>query len=123
MATLTQRNRFRQRIGDGAGVVWSDAEVDDLFAEAAETYPNGSDQLHLAFAVKTGVEVLMGDAAKRTSYTQNASSESASDIFRHLRDLQRLWAERVEQFESSSVSSVRWGGTQSSYRESEYPDA
>jgi hypothetical protein len=123
MATETQRTRFRGRLGDANGVVWSDAEVDAKFDEALDVYPNASNDLQLAYAIRSALEELMADSAKRTNYSQNASSESAGDVFGNLLKLHRLWDERVADLAGSSLPSVRWGGFEGLRSDKEVPNA
>lgn len=123
MATSEQRARWRGKVGDSAGAVWSDAEADDKFAEAAEHYPGGSNRLLMAEAVRLGVAELLADAAKRTSYTAGSTSESAGQMFDHLAKLHAQWQAEVEHLRGSALPAVRWGGFAGYAKEVEYPDA
>jgi hypothetical protein len=124
-ATTTQRTRWRANIGDtGTPPAFDDPAIDDKFAEAAETYPNGSDTLLMAEAVLLGIENLLSDASRRVNYTQNASSESKSDVFRALKDLYAIWERKRERYQRQAGGLVHFGSTKAHpTRIEEYPDA
>ncbi len=65
------------------------ADAQDLLDEAQETY--GDTVAALAYARVLTIQGILASAAKLTSYKQNNSSESASDVFKHLSDLLKLW--------------------------------
>lgn len=86
MPTAADRTRFRRKVGDnGTPQAFTDDEIDDIFAEAGDAYDD--DSLIMAEACVLGIEALLADSAKLTSYKQGQSSESLSDIFKHLKEL------------------------------------
>ena len=112
MATEAQRTQFRRRIGDndGASEVFSDAEIDDIYSEAGLSYTN---EVLIGYqAMVIGVQWLMADAAKLTTYKQNNSTENQSDIFKHLKQLMEMWQDTLERTArrvTSGVSMARMG--------------
>jgi hypothetical protein len=129
-ATATQTARFLRKLAAGAvDDVFSQADIDDIFLEASENYGSAAtDRLLMAAAVVEGFRFLLADHAKLTSYTQNATSESAGQVHDHLLADQKLALEELETaLAASSGSVIRFG----SYggrgvpptRQEEYPDA
>lgn len=115
-ANAIQRTRFRNRVGDPSGAVWTDAEVDALWDEGLEVYPGSGADMQLAYALRTAYEELLADSAKRTSYSQNTVSESLSDIFRHLTDMRNLYDRKVSEL------SLKYGGGGVTWRALETPN-
>lgn len=107
MATTEQRTEFRRRIGDNnsSAEVFTDPEIDDLYTEAAQTYSTAL--LIGYYAVVLGLEWLLADAAKLTTYKQNNSTENQSDIFKHLKQLLDLWEGKVEKAARRATSGVK----------------
>lgn len=90
--TAAEIERFRRKVGDD-GTVFNTTEINDIFAEAGETYTQS--RLIMAQAVVLGVEALLVNSAKLVNYRVNQSSENQSDIFTHLNALhQKYTAER-----------------------------
>lgn len=100
-------NLIRMRIGDSAGDVFTEPELQALWTEAAETYTETAD-LRVATIV-AAIEVLQADAAKRVTYKMNESSESESDIFKHLTALKKQWEAKLTAQRRSRLGSVRVG--------------
>jgi|GEM_PF-2140718 len=77
MATLTETQlaSLRRKVGDSAGTVWTEEELNAIYTEA------GSD---LNEAIAICYEELMANAVKFADYTQNESSEKRSQIFSNL---------------------------------------
>jgi hypothetical protein len=111
MASETQARRFLRKTGCGANdpEVFSDAEIDDIFAEAYEHYPTGEDSLIMAWAVVEGFDNILAQVAKLTSYTQNASSESQGQIHDHLLQDRKNAQDKLEDEENNAFSNVRFG--------------
>lgn len=127
-ATASQIARFRSYVGDPGGVtpVWTDAEINALFDEAAEENPTGSGSASMAYAVRGALLIYMSNAAKRASYSQATSSESVSDIFRNWEALYKLWDDRLTTAlnDGAGQSQARFGGFHKfPTREVEWPDA
>lgn len=124
MAAAEYRANFRLNVGDSSGTVFTDEEIDALRAAALAVYPTGDADLLMAHMVVSGLRQLMVNAAKRTSYTQANSSESASDVFRALREMHEIWRDVLRELAGSATPAVRWGGmTPHPPRDKEWPDA
>ena len=109
MATPSQLNRLRADIGADATSM-PDAEANDIFAEAEETY---SDAASMTAATRViAIRRLLASSAKLVSYRANNSQESMSDVFEHLRQLLSLWQGELDDATStaSSVGAARFGG-------------
>lgn len=122
MAEELQRNRLRADIGADATTL-PDAEADEIFVEAGESYTD-------AGAIKAATRViairrLLASSAKLTTYRQNNSSENASDVFKHLKDLLSLWQGELDDASAaaSTVGAARFGGLRRKPKLiREYPD-
>src|SRR5690606_23162608 len=88
MATADQRGRLRRDVGATADSR-PDPECDAIYAEAAEEYPEGAAQDAQARVI--ALRAILASSAKLVTYRQNASSESASDVFKHLSQLVEYW--------------------------------
>lgn len=122
MATETQRQRFWHDTGTTSSVFDAE-EVDAIFTEAAESYSDTGSIV--AFTRVLGLRRLLASSAKLTTYTQNQSSENASDVFKHLKELLELWQGELATAESSASSSTaaRFGGLRRKpSRLKEYPN-
>lgn len=91
MATLLEQQRLRLDLGLTADdtTTMSDAEVDAIYVEAGEAY-TGTASIKAATRI-IAIQRLLASSAKMTSYTQNNSSEDASDVFKHLMQLLGYW--------------------------------
>jgi hypothetical protein len=122
MATATQWARFRRYIGDAA---FDTDVIDELFVEALEVYPAGSDELLMAYAVVAGIESLLATSAKRVSYQEGSASESLSDQNKALLSLLKYWKDKLEELaaEDGTGVAIQWGSLKKfPTRIQEYPD-
>lgn len=111
MATATERQRLRLDLGLEANDTdtLSDAEADAILAEAGETY---TDSVAAgAHARVIAIRRMLASSAKLTSYRQNNSSEEASDVFKHLKELLLLWQDNLADAVAGTRSVVRFGRT------------
>lgn len=110
MATETQRTRLRADIGANE-ISLPATEADDIFLEAADSYTDTA-AIH-AQARVIAIRRLLANSAKLTTYRQNQSSENASDVFKHLKELLELWQGRLDKIEEglakTGQSVVRFG--------------
>lgn len=123
MATELQRNRLRDDIGADATTL-PDAEADAIYVEAGETYTVAA-SIDAATRV-IAIRRLLASSAKLTSYRQNNSSENASDIFGHLKDLLDLWQSNLDKAVTagSAVGAARFGSMRRKPKAiREYPNA
>ena len=123
MTTQIERERLRADL-DADEDALSDAEIDDVFARAAEQYGDGS--LTSMAAVTAGARVvaiqqLLAGAAKRADCVQNQSSERHAQVFDHLLRLRAIYEADVR---AALESAAQWGGLRRKpTRIEEYPDA
>lgn len=125
MATATQRMRFRNDVGDDlTNPSFSDAEIDDLYLQATEQSITDVESVE-TFVRWRAFEQLLVNAAKRVTYTQNQSSETLSDLFKHLKDMLDYWKKRFEDAVAAvSGSAIMWGAPRKKpTRLVEYPDS
>lgn len=93
MATEAQlRDRLRRDVGANSTAL-SDADADALFEEAGETYSDAASAY--AYARVLALQGILASSAKLTSYKQNESSESLSDVFKHLKELLKVWEDKT----------------------------
>lgn len=130
MSTTANRSAFRRNVGDigGQNPLFDDAAIDDLFAEAAEVYPDNSAQVHMAYAVMMGYEALAAQYAVQVNMKANASSEDLSDISKAYERGIKRWKDRLDSLladeSEASTPIVRMGSTRKTpTRDMEYPDA
>jgi hypothetical protein len=112
VATLLQQQRLRLDLGLTATdtTTMPDAEVDAIYVEAGEVYTDTA-SIYTATRI-IAIQRLLASAAKMTSYTQNNSSEDASDVFKHLMQLLAYWRSRLDEAESGARgSAARFGRT------------
>ena len=88
MATALQRTRFWSDTGTTIAV-FTEAEVDAIFTEAAEVYTDTDSMT--AYTRVLGLRRLFASAAKLADYKQNQSEEKQSQIFKHLKELLKFW--------------------------------
>lgn len=122
MATVTDYNRLRDDIGADEATI-DNVEAAAIWDEAAEDYP-------VATATKAQARVIAlrriwASSAKLTSYQQNQSSESLSDVFKHLGQLLQYWEGQRDSANRLTGDGVaRWGKPgQPPTRIKGYPDA
>ena len=112
---------FRADIGD-VNEAFADEEIDALETRAADRW--GANVAYEG-ARLLAVNQLMANAAKRSDYTANDSSQKASQVFKNLKTLRDVYrADLYEAREDAAGSSVRMGATRKKpSRRQEYPDA
>lgn len=120
MATATERSRLRDDIGANSTTL-GDSEADDIYTEAGETYTDTASLY--AYARVIAIRRLLASSAKLTSYRQNESQESASDVFKHLKELLSYWQDELTGAVAlASGGRARFGKTQyKPQRIKEYP--
>ncbi len=102
MATEAQlRDRLRRDVGANSTAL-SDADADALFEEAGETYSDAASAY--AYARVLALQGILASSAKLTTYKQNESTENLSDVFKHLKELLKLW-------EGKTTDAVAAGGS------------
>lgn len=127
--TNTEKNRLRRKLGLDSQAL-DNNEIDDLYAEAEERYPDYADNRIIMFTavLLQAVGELKNQAAFEVDYDQNQSSEKASQRFKHLermegqvlKDLGRL----IAAVDAKSPPAVRFGNMRKvPVRKQEYPDA
>lgn len=123
MATELQRQRLRDDIGATVTSL-SDDDADAVYTRAAESYPTeGAAQDAQARII--AIRGLLASSAKMTTYRQNASSENASDVFKHLSELLKMWRGELALAEAAASTSgaARFGGMRRKPKKiREYPD-
>lgn len=123
--TQTCRNRFWADTGTTV-LVFDNDEVDDIFAEAGETY---TDEATIkAYTRVIGIQRLLASSTKLTDYTQNQSNEKQSQVFDHLKDMLGLWKGKTSQAEHDAAiansGAARFGSMRRKpKRYKEYPGA
>lgn len=106
MAT-SAADRLRRDVGATASTL-SDDDATDLFDEAGETYTDTATAA--AYARVLAIQGILASSAKLTSYKQNESSEELSDVFKHLKDLLKLWEDKVsDAIAATGSGAVRFG--------------
>jgi len=100
MAT-TAADRLRRDLGASEAAL-SDEDAADLLEEAGEKYSDTASAY--AYARVLGLQGLLSSSAKLTSYKANESSESLSDVFKHLSELLKIW-------EGKTTDAVAAGGS------------
>ena len=119
MAT-TAIERLRRDIGANSTSL-PDLDAQNLLDEAAESYSDAPTAA--AYARVLAIQGLLASSAKLTSYRQNESQESASDVFRHLSDLLKVWEGKLADAQKAAGSgAARFGRTgKKPTRIKEYP--
>jgi hypothetical protein len=109
MATAAERSRLRDDIGADSTTL-SDAEADEIFIESGEVYTDANSLI--AYTRVIAIRRLLASSAKLVSYRQNETQESASDVFKHLKDLLKLWQdETIVAVNLAAGSVARFGKT------------
>lgn len=91
MAT-TAADRLRRDLGASEAAL-SDEDAADLLEEAGEKYSDTASAY--AYARVLGIQGLLSSSAKLTSYKANESSENLSDVFKHLKELLKVWEDKT----------------------------
>lgn len=120
MAT-SAADRLRRDVGANSTAL-SDGDADDLFDEAGETYSDTASAY--AYARVLAIRGLLASSAKLTSYKQNESSESLSDVFKHLQELLKHWSGEVDEAIRANSGAARFGSVRRKpARVREYPES
>ncbi len=123
--TDTQRTRLLTNIGDNVDdPSLTEDEITDLFTQSEEAGYTDARTI-MAFVTVTAIEWLMAKASTDVSYTQNQTTEQASDRYKNLERLHGLWANKLEtSSREASGGMLRWGAPRKKpTRVEEYPDA
>ncbi len=102
----------------------NDVDAEAIFTQAATMYSAGA--LYAGTRVLTILQ-LLGSSAKLRDYVQNNSSESASQVFKHLQALLGIWERKVAdaaavEDAANRPSAARFGRTtRKPARVKEYP--
>ena len=109
MATPIQRASLRRSL-DGCQATFSDDYIDELFAEAGEMYPDAATAS--AYARVLALEALYAGSVKMTSYKQNESSESLSDLSKQIKGLLDYWQGKTDlAIAAGGAGAARFGST------------
>jgi hypothetical protein len=121
-ATIEQRAYFRDSVGDnGEPPAFDDPEIDTIYDELGVDYPNASNPELANRAVLRGIRILLVNAAKLVTYKQNQTTETSSDIYKHLRDLYDLYKDELTIEIAASASSVAsWGALAGGHPKRQY---
>jgi hypothetical protein len=112
MASETERQRLRLDVGLAASdtTSLSDATIDAIFVEAGETYTDATSLLAATRVIV--LRRLRAQSASAVDYTQNNSTEKASQRFQQLGELLAEWQGKLDEaVVSSSSSAARFGRT------------
>lgn len=100
----------------------SDAAIDDLYDRAEAKYGVNTAATE-AWTRVLVVRHLRSQAAKRTTYRQNQSSENLSDLYKNLKDMEATFLDDLQTALDSATGKVRFGGLKRYIpREQEYPN-
>jgi hypothetical protein len=91
--TDAEKARLRRDIG-GDATSLPDGDIDDIFDEAAERYTDAASIV--AYTRVLAIQGLLASSAKLTSYRQNESQESLSDVFKHVGGLLKVWEGKTD---------------------------
>lgn len=124
MASLLEQQRLRLDLGLAADDTDNlpDLTIDALFVEAGESYSGAAS---IAAAVRViHLSRLVIQAANEVDYTQNNTTEKASQRYTHLKAELAKWEKRLETAVAGAGSSAaRFGRTtRKPARIKEYPD-
>lgn len=110
MATELEINRLRRDVG-ASETTLPDEDAEALFVEAGERYTDAGTAA--SYTRVLALQGILASAAKLTSYKANESSESLSDVFRHLTQLLSIWEAKVSDAITDAAGSsgaARFGG-------------
>jgi len=122
MATALEQQRLRMDVGFAPDDVLSlsDATIDAIFVEAGERFGDPASIL-ISTRVITLRRMVM-QAANEVDYTQNNTTEKASQRYDHLVRELRRWENLLEDAVSAEAGAVRSGkAMQNPPRGKEYP--
>jgi hypothetical protein len=117
---------IRLAVGDSAEAVFSDAEIQAVWADAGTVYDEAARKRIVRQQVVVDLlEALTVDSARRVTYKQNDSSENLSDVSKRLESLLKTQqAKLAALIEADLGAGVRMGtATRIPSRDKEYPDA
>src|SRR5687768_916518 len=83
-ASETQNARFRRFFLDTGETIWTDPEIDDIFDEVAEDYPDAEGRLVITYAKIAGIDELRMDAAKLGRFQVVQHMEDQTSVFKAL---------------------------------------
>jgi gas vesicle protein len=110
MATATERSRLRRDTGTDATSL-PDATADDIFTEAGEKYTDAG--AIAAYSRVLVIQSLLSSSARLATYKMNESSENLSDVFKHLKELLKVWEDKTDDAITAAAGSsgaARFGG-------------
>lgn len=112
MATVLEQQRLRLDVGlsatDTASL--SDAAIDALFVEMGELYTDAA-SIHAGTRILYISRLLM-QAASEVDYTQNNTTEKASQRYTHLKELLAEWKDKLATAVSGTLGgAARFGRT------------
>jgi hypothetical protein len=123
LATLLEQQRLRLDLGLAATDTTNlpDATIDALYVEAGETYTDAASLLAATRVIY--LSRLLVQAAAEVDYTQNNTTERASQRFAHLKELLGYWQQRLDEaVVATSGGAARFGSMrQKPARIKEYP--
>lgn len=125
MPTDAQRDAVRFDTGYDAGTSGglSDAIIDTLYSRAETLWGSGATSAIEAQVRLYVVDNLIMQAAKRTDYSQNESSEKSSQIFDHLYKMRDQFQKLLDLETTVSSAPVMMGGLRRYNKQSiEVPD-
>lgn len=125
MATLVEQQRLRLDLGLAADdeTTLSNDAIDAIFDEAGETYTDSSSLLASTRVI--AIDRMLMQAANDVDYTQNQTSEKASQRYAMLTKERDKWQARLDvAIDAGRSSAARFGRTtRKPARIKEYPDA
>lgn len=119
--TQAQIDRLRRDTGTDETSL-PDSDVQDVFDEAGESYTDAA--TIAAYTRVLTIQGLLSSSAKLATYRQNESTENLSDIFKHLKDLLKVWEDKTTDAitAASTSGAARFGGVRRQpARVREYP--
>lgn len=112
MATDSQRQRLRLDLGLAADDTTSlpDATIDDIFTEAGESYTEAASLT--AYTRVITLDRLLMQAANEVDYTENNSTERASQRHTHLTREREKWQGKLDAaVKAAGGGAARFGRT------------
>lgn len=107
-ATVTEKTRFLRKL-NATTADFADTTIDDIFNEMEARYASYSRDVIFAAAKVEGVDNLLMAASKRTTYSQGASSESLTDVFRNLEKMREKFQKELEDLLTDEGVPIHWG--------------
>jgi len=121
VATEAEQARLRRDVGASEAAL-SDDDADDLFEEAGERYTDTA--TIAAYTRVLAIQGVLASSAKLTTYRQNESTENLSDVFKHLKELLKVWEDKVDDAVAAAGSgAARFGSVRRKpVKVREYPE-